>query len=139
MPITLEKINQLHTIHVLMTGDISAQEMKTRFIEIYSGDLPADINAIWQCLDCDVEMDVMDVFELAKFTQSSREIEGYPATALVTNKAQMRLLCEEYITLVQEAPFEVELFDELDPAINWIKSRQKEPLSKRATESNFTY
>ncbi len=114
---------KLHAVRVTLTGEISAKVIKSAFEELYLGKFPADVNAIWVCQDCHFDVSVMDVFNLARFTQSQREFEGYPATAFVADSGETRDLCEEYRLLVREAPYEVEVFDTLAQAEVWLKER----------------
>ena len=115
--------SRLHAIRVILEGAISAQDIAAAFKDVYSGRFPLDANALWSVNDCTFDIDVMDVFKLAKFTQSERDIEGYPATVFVVKDHQSRLLCEEYKALVVEAPYEVKIFDRMDDAENWLKQR----------------
>ncbi len=113
----------LHAVRVTLTGDVTAKVIKSVFEELYLGKYPGDVNAIWLCLDCSFDISVMDILQLAKFTQSQREFEGYPATAFVADTREVRDLCEEYKLMVSEAPYDVEIFETLKGAEGWLQER----------------
>lgn len=115
----------LYAIRVVLEGAINASDIGNAFKELYNGQFPADANALWSVNNCTFDIDVMDVFQLAKFTQSERDIEGYPATVFVVDDRQSRILCEEYKALVIEAPYEVAIFDAIEDAENWLRDRNK--------------
>jgi hypothetical protein len=121
---------KLHAVRVTLSGVITKQVIQSAFEELYFGKYPADVNAIWMCVDCAFEISVMEVFELAKITQSKREFEGNPATAFVATTPAARGICEEYKLLVSEAPYAVEVFDSLEAAENWLKERLQSGASR---------
>jgi hypothetical protein len=116
--------DKLHAVRVTLSGVVTKQVIQSAFDELYFGKYPADVNAIWMCVNCHFEISVMEVFELARITQSKREFEGYPATAFVATSPAAWEICQEYKLLVSEAPYEVEVFDSLDAAETWLLERQ---------------
>ncbi len=125
MPFTIEFDQALHAVRVVMSGDISAKEVADVFEAAYTGKYPPDVNAIWSFEGNVREVDVMQVFELAKFTQSKREIEGHPATAFIVYSSRAKMFCEEYKLLVKEAPYSVEIFTDVQSAESWLAEHRK--------------
>lgn len=115
---------QIHAVRVTLTGQVTAQIIRSVFEELYLGKYPADINSLWNCDDCQFDVSVMEIFELARFTQSQREFDGVPATALVAEGGEIRDLCEEYCLLVREAPHDVEIFSTIEEAEHWLLQRR---------------
>ncbi len=109
-------------IYVDLNGPVTAEDMKEVFIQVYGGGHPPSASSLWNAIGAEFDLEVIDILNLAQFSQSERELEGQPKTALVSDNDKTRLFCEEYITLVKEAPLQVQLFSSEKAALNWLNS-----------------
>ncbi|WP_144395452.1 STAS/SEC14 domain-containing protein [Pleionea sediminis] len=125
MSYSIDFEQELHAVRVTFTGEITVEDIRQVFEAVYTGQYSSDINAIWSFEGMFTEATVMEVFELAKFTLSKREITGNPATAFVVFDAKAKMFCEKYSLLVKNAPYELKVFTDVESAEDWIKHRQQ--------------
>ena len=126
MPLAHSYSQKFNTITVLVTGKCDFENiMKYHQFAFVEKNYPQDVNQIWHFLDCQLHLEVSEIHEIARLNQSIRELDGYPATALVTLDPKIKILLEEFLILAHEVPVERRIFENYNDALLWIISRVK--------------